>query len=82
MRPKRFLRTGCPVTVSPEPSDANSLRFSKKERLASLLATALAHSSLRANNPWVLIPTLTVSCGAFVYILVRTHGGSRLRREW
>jgi hypothetical protein len=60
-----------------EPS--GGLRFTVKEVLLTVLGTALALGSLKAEDPWVVIPMLLVAAAAFVILCV-LHAGPPIYR--
>lgn len=54
-------------------------RFTRKEIVGLVIGTAIAVASLRADDPWILLPFLTLSLGSFLYVCV-VHSGPRSLR--
>jgi hypothetical protein len=69
-----------PKSKPPEfPPAQNKLRLSKKEMLLGGIGTAVSLASLRANDPYILIPLLAFSSLCFS-LLCWLHEGSKLAR--
>jgi hypothetical protein len=62
-----------------EQTYGDGLRFTVKEVLLTVSGTALALGSLKAEDPWVVIPMLSVAAVAFICLCV-LHDGPRLYR--
>jgi hypothetical protein len=60
-------------------SEPGGFRFTGKEVLLLIIGTVLALGSLKADDPWVIVPMLSVAGGAFA-LLCYLHVGKPLYR--
>lgn len=60
--------------------DEKRFRLTRKEWVMLIFGTALALGSFKSDDPWVVIPMLTISGLAFILLCV-WHHGSVLRRS-
>lgn len=62
-------------TPTPESLSDSRFRLSKKEGITLAIGSAIALWSLKVDDPWVVVPMLTVSALAFVLLCVWHEGG-------
>lgn len=67
-----------PISMK-QASDGGGLRFSIKDVLLTVVGTALALGSLKAEDPWVVIPMLLLAGATFI-VICALHAGRPTHR--
>jgi hypothetical protein len=60
--------------MAENPDSDYRFRLSRKEWVTLIFGTALALGSFKSDDPWVVIPMLTIAGVAFVLLCRRHHG--------